>query len=227
MDNGTGNVKNQRILVFQQNGSGENKTRGIRRFGGDRFMLRTCNIDVPLPGILEHSDGYLPETIDADVVLDHLEHPDLSIDLWLLCERLKVPVVASGKKSAGKWAITPRTCCALPRREDLGEYGRLFGAPEFEATIVEGRIARISVLHGAPCGATWEAAEQTVGVLVEEAPAHISLRTQFLCKANPGGWDVLHGKSPVHVSAELHRAALEKVLVCLNVKGDECNAGIR
>lgn len=227
MDSSNWKGKPQRILVFQQNGSGENKTGGIRRFGGDRFIIQTFDIDVCLPGVLEQSSGYLPETIDADMVIDHLEHPDLSSDLWFLCERLGIPVVASGRKSAGRRAVTPRTCCSLPRREDLGEYGRRFGTPEFEVKVVEGRLAGISVLHGAPCGATWEAAEQTVGIRIEEAPRHIGLRTQFLCKANPAGWDVLHGKSPVHVSAELHRAALERAWECLKAKGDECNAGIR
>jgi len=204
--------KPQRIMVFQQKGSGENKIRGIHQVGGDRFITETYNIDIPLPDLIENSNDYLPLTIDADIVLDYLEHLDLSNDLWLLCEKLGISVVASNKKGAGKWAVTPRTCCALPQREDLGEYGKLFGAPEFKVTISDGSIAGISVLHGAPCGATWEAARQTIGIRVEEAPVHIGLKTQYYCTANPAAWDVMYGKSPVHFSAELHKTALKKAI---------------
>ena len=208
MDNGQLKVKPQRILVFQQKGSGENKIRGIRQYGCGRFVIQTYDIDAPLPVMIEDSNRYLPETIDADLVLDYLHHPDLSGDLWSLCEKRGVPIVASNKKGTGGWVITPRTCCALPRREDLGGYGKQFGFPEFMVAVEEGRIARISVLRGAPCGATWDAAESTVGVPAEEAAVHLALRVQYFCKANSAGWDVMHGKSPVHFAAELHKTAL-------------------
>lgn len=202
----------QRILVFQQEGSGEGKIRGISRFGGDLFVIATFDVDVPLPGLIEDGSGYLPETLDADLVLDYLRHPDLSVDLWRFCERLGIPVVASNRKDAGGWAVTPRTCCALPLNRNLGEYGRLFGTPEFEVSVSGDRIAGIDVLRGAPCGATWDAAKQTIGIPFKDAPVHIGLRTQYYCTADPAGWDVMHGRSPVHYSAELHMAALRKAL---------------
>ncbi len=218
MDNDHVKGQPQRIAVFQQNGSGENKIRGIGQFGGDRFIIETYDIDAPLPDLIEHSGGYLPETISADIVLDYLKHPDLSNDLWLLCEKLRIPVVASNKKSLVKWPITPRVCCALPRREDLGEYGKLFGTPEFRVTVIDGRIAEISVLHGAPCGATWEAAKRTIGIRIEEAPVHIGLETQYHCTADPAGWDVMFGKSPVHFSAELHKSAMKNAMDRLKIR---------
>lgn len=185
---------------------------GIRRFGGDRFTIETCDIDAPLPGLIEDAADYLPGALDADLVLDHLNHPDLSHDLWGLCRKLGIPVIASNKRGSGGWAVTPRICCALHRGDDFGEYGRLFGSPEFRVSVAGGRIAGITVLRGAPCGASWEAAEETVGIPTGEAPAHIGLKTQYFCKANPAGWDVMHGRSPVHLAAELHAAALRKAL---------------
>lgn len=202
----------QRILVFQQNGSGENKISGLRKFGGERFIIETFDINGPLPGLIDNSSEYLPDYIEADLVLDYLKHLDLSNDLWILCEKLGIPVIASNKKTTGKWTLTPRTCCALPRQDKLNAYGECFGIPEFNVTIKDGRIADISVLHGAPCGATWEAAKQTIGVPVEEAPVHLGLKTQFFCTANPAGWDVMYGKSPVHYAAELHKAALKNAI---------------
>ncbi len=202
----------QRILVFQQNGSGENRIRGILRYGGTRFSLVKHDINAPLHPVIEDGRGFLPETIDADLVIDYLQHPDLSCELWSLCGKLGVPVVASGRKGGGEWVATPRTCCALPRGDMLGQYGRLFGTPEVEVTLDGDMIAGITVLRGAPCGATWEAAGQTVGIPAGEAPAHLGLRLQFFCKADPSGWDVFSGRSPVHTAAEIHSAALKKAI---------------
>lgn len=202
----------QRILVFQQNGSGENKINGLKKFGGTRFVIERYNIDEPLPHVIDDSSLYLPETLDTDLVLDYLKHLDLSEDLWRLCEKLDIPVVASSKKTTGHWALTPRVCCALPRQKKLHEYGRCFGLPEFQVRVEDGKIAEISVLHGAPCGATWEAAQRTIGIPIEDAPVHLGLKTQFFCTANPAGWDVLYGKSPVHYAAELHQAALKHAI---------------
>jgi len=205
-------MTHQRILVFQQGGSGENKIRGIRQYGGERFIIETYDIDAPLPDLIEDSSVYLPDSLAADLVLDYLKRLDLSHDLWSVCEKNAVPVVASSRKGAGTWAITPRTCCALPRMEKLGPYGRLFGAPELELTVAGGRIAGIFVRRGAPCGATWDAARQMIGMSVEEAPAAIGLKVQYHCTADPSGWDVMHGRSAVHIAAELHSAALKKAI---------------
>lgn len=212
MENRTLDHAVQHILVFQQNGSGENKIKGLKAFGGDRFTIERFNIDGPLPPVIDDSSDFLPDTLSADLVLDYLKHLDLSNDLWLLCEKLGIPVVASNKKTMGLWALTPRVCCALPRQKKLRAYGQCFGLPEFQVRIEDGLIADISVLHGAPCGATWEAARRTIGIPVEDAPMHLGLKTQFYCTANPAGWDVLYGKSPVHYAAELHQAALKHAI---------------
>ncbi|MBZ4660196.1 protein of unknown function [Desulfacinum infernum DSM 9756] len=99
----------QRILVFQQKGSGEAKIAGLRRYGGDRFRIRVHSIDEPLPPVLDDTDGYLPEKIEADLVLDFLKHPDLSEDLAKRCAAQGVPVVASGKKVKGPGVFIPPT----------------------------------------------------------------------------------------------------------------------
>jgi len=75
-----------------------------------------------------------------------------------------------------------------------------------------GKIARINVLRGAPCGATWEAAAKVAGMLVEEAVVRIGLETQFFCSADPAGWDPIYGKSPVHLAGDLHSAAMKRAL---------------
>ena len=99
----------QTIAVFQQNGSGRSKIEGINRFGSRKFRIDLFNIDETLPPILDDTSPYLPDTIEADVVLDFLQHRDLSDDLSLLCERLSIPLIASGKKISCGNAICPPT----------------------------------------------------------------------------------------------------------------------
>jgi thymidylate synthase len=98
----------QKIMVFQQNGSGRSKIEGINKFGEKQFLITTFDIDEPLPLVLDDTSEYLPKKIDADIVLDFLKHRDLSDDLSLLCEKLDIPVVASGKKiTTGQAICTP------------------------------------------------------------------------------------------------------------------------
>ncbi len=88
----------------------------------------------------------------------------------------------------------------------------MFGAPEFKADTADGKISRIIVVRGAPCGATWDAAEKVVGLPVEEAIVRIGLETQFYCSADPAGWDPIYGKSPVHFAGHVHSTALKKAV---------------
>ncbi len=78
--------------------------------------------------------------------------------------------------------------------------------------MAEGVIKQIWVLRGAPCGATWKAAERVMGLKADEAVVRMGLETQFFCSADPSGWDPIYGRSPVHLAGRLHSAALGKAL---------------
>ena len=73
-------------------------------------------------------------------------------------------------------------------------------------------IREIVVKRGAPCGATWQAAEKIKEMPVKEALTRFGLEVQFFCTADPSNWDPLWGKSPVHVAADIHSAALKAAL---------------
>lgn len=88
----------------------------------------------------------------------------------------------------------------------------MFGAPAFAVEVVGGKIARIKVLRGAPCGATWEAALRINGMPAEEAAVRIGLEVQYFCVADPADWDPISGKSAVHFAGEIHRSALARAL---------------
>ena len=99
----------QNILVFQQNGSGDKKIEGVRRYGNNCFSLEIVSIDAHLPTVIDDTKEYIPRDIEADLVLDYLKHPDLSYDLAVVCRDKKIPVVASGKKFRVKGTFTPPT----------------------------------------------------------------------------------------------------------------------
>lgn len=99
----------QEIWVFQQRGSGLAKIRAISARGRGVRIARIVSLDEPLPPVIEEPEKYLPCEIHADLVLDFLRHPDLSLELALRCKEIGIPVVASGKKLKVDGAITPPT----------------------------------------------------------------------------------------------------------------------
>ncbi|MEJ2158125.1 MAG: DUF166 family (seleno)protein DfsP [Desulfobacteraceae bacterium] len=205
-------IRPQCIWVYQQHQSAQGKIKAIEQFSPDEIKLHIVSIDNALPPVIDDATDILPEPRGADLVLDHLKHPDLSFFLAEICRQLKIPVVASGKKPPMAEALTPRTCCALTHKEGLGPYGKRYGQPEYRVIVENGIVRAVETTRGAPCGATWEAAQRIIGLQIEEARIRIGLETQFFCVADPSSWDPISGKSPVHIAAELHKAALATAL---------------
>ena len=78
--------------------------------------------------------------------------------------------------------------------------------------MTDGKVSRIDVVRGAPCGATWKAAEKIIGMPIDDAVVRMGLEPQFFCSADPAGWDPIYGKSPVHFAGKVHSRALEKAI---------------
>jgi hypothetical protein len=96
-----------KIVVFEEQDSGEKKIRGIARHGKRLKIVRRFNIDASLPKIIDDPESYIAEDFEADLVLDFLKHPDLSSYLAQVCKKKKIAVIASGKKHSD--ALTPFT----------------------------------------------------------------------------------------------------------------------
>jgi hypothetical protein len=90
----------QRVLAFVQGNRAAAKLAGIKAHGGEALRLAMIRIDTRLPPIIDDGGIYLPDQLEADLVLDFLTHPDLSLDLAALCAAQAIPIVASGKKAA-------------------------------------------------------------------------------------------------------------------------------
>jgi len=200
----------QQLVIFQEQGSGEKKLAGLRRYGRDLEIAAIYDITDTLPAFIENPAAYLPDDFSGDLVISFLKHPDLLDHLAELCQRKKIPLIASGKKA--EKAITPFTCCGLGRLPGLGAYGEQFGFPEIEIAGEEGRISRIEVIRGASCGATWVAASRIIGQSPEEAAVNFAREVQYLCVADPSAFDPISGKSSVHYAGDVHAAALKKAL---------------
>jgi len=197
-----------RIVVFEQNGSGQFKIKGIREFGRNIVISDIFAIEVSLPTFID--ERYITDRFSADLVLDFLIHPDLSHYLAERCSRKGIPVVASGKKNPD--AITPFTCCGLGRNRKLAAYGEQFGLPELNIVVKAGRIEQIKVRRGAPCGVTWQVVPRIIGRPIEEAAYTMAREVQYLCAADPSKFDPLSGKSSLHYAGDVHAAAVKKAL---------------
>lgn len=208
----------QRIVVFQQQGSGEEKIRAVRERGRDLAIVQVVDIDGALPPVLDEPEAYLPDAIDADLVIDHLRHPDLTHALALRCRDLGIPVIASGRRVPVEGLVSPPTCCGLTEAASPGPFGAQFGLPGYAVTLgPDGRLAEVRVTRGAPCAATWDAIPRLVGLTPAEALTRAGLEAQLFCKAKPSGWDPIWGKSPVHFAGHVHAAALRRALCAAGV----------
>lgn len=203
------NLITQKIIAFQQDGSGEKKIHGILEHSNNEIEISTFSIEKDLPPILDETDQYLPKDLNCDLVLNFLHHQDLSHDLITLCKKLQIPIVSSGQKHNLGWGHTPPICCGLHHSDTLGNYGKRFGYPEFEVKLQQDHISEITITRGSSCGATWQAAAKLIGLPADQAIQRIGLEIQFFCHANPAGWDPIHGKSPLHFAGKIHSKALE------------------
>ncbi len=199
------------ITVFQQGGSGEKKIQGIRTYGRGMRIVEVIDFPTKLADFIDAPQEFFPARIGGSIVLSFLKHPDLADYAATYCQRLGIPMIASGpRKTPG--ALSPFTCCGLAKKEGLGSYGQQFGIPEYEITLENNRIATIDVARGASCGATWLVLPKLLGCTQEEALERVAREVQFLCQADPSSFDPVSGHSPLHFAGNIHTKALETAL---------------
>ncbi len=194
------------------------------------FQVVSVQVPQVLPGFIEDPEEFVkelnldPRIFQADLIILYTFHPDLTPEIVRLAGKsgVKAAIIPGGVGRAGsiaelegiadKYGIhieVDEICCTL---EECGvpvvdEFARKLGRPQLDVETKDGRISRVRVLRGSPCGATWHAAEGIVGKTVDEAPSMTGLFCQqYPCRAvrgTPGG---------IHTSGDLHKDAMERAL---------------
>lgn len=201
------------ISIFQQTGIGEKKIQGLHTYGKDINIAEIITLPLDVPDFIEDPEEYFTREIKGNLVLSFLKHPDLTDHLVSICNRLSIPIVASGSRNI-QGAFSPMTCCGLPVTDKLGTYGVQFGVPELTISLASNNtiISGITVTRGASCGATWLVLPKLIGQTKEKALEIIAREVQYHCQADPSAFDPVSGHSPLHFAGDLHTRALRKAI---------------
>ena len=197
-----------------------------------RTDFEVVSVEVPqvLPGFIEDPEEFVrelnldPKLFQSDLLILYTFHPDLTPEIVRMAGEagVKAAIIPGGIGRAGSIGelerIAEKTgihievdeiCCTLDECgvAVIDEFAKKLGRPELSVETKDGRISRVTVLRGSPCGATWHAAEGVVGKTVAEAASMTGLFCQqYPCRAvrgTPGG---------IHTSGDLHKDAMERAL---------------
>ena len=179
------------------------------------FEVSIFELPEELPAIVE--DVSLPEDVlNADVLISYSEHPDISIRIL---ESAKAGLIIFTGKSGSKVQLKKVAeerglklllvdiCCVVPSVKGFEEFFSIFGKPEFEVEVEDGKLRDVRVIRCAFCGATRFVAEKLKDVSVQEAPRLAGYYTQiYPCLASRGV------EGGIHLAAEMHKIAIERAL---------------
>ncbi|OYT61784.1 hypothetical protein B6U67_05320 [Methanosarcinales archaeon ex4484_138] len=192
------------------------------------FQIKEATVPEVLPPFMEDAGSLIEDLVDehvfdCDLLITYSLHPDLTTGIVEEAARrgVKSIIIPGGarrcdvshvEKIASKYNVhlmIDEICCAVESSLDpvMEEFTAHLGQPELAVMVENGVVKKVRVLRGAPCGSTWHAAEKIVGTGVNDAAARMGLYVQqYPCRAIRGG------KGGIHVSALLHKEAMERSL---------------
>ncbi|MEN6341469.1 MAG: DUF166 family protein [Methanospirillum sp.] len=144
----------------------------------------------PIPASIV--DDVAIEVPEADLYLSYLSSPAQALALV----EMGTPVIlgvsfgpgfARQARDINPAVVAPETMCSLepPTGSDaIDAFARVFGRPRFAVTLRDGKLVRLEVLRGSPCGSTMAAASELTGrYLSPEMLRHFGLRICHHCRA--------------------------------------------
>lgn len=144
----------------------------------------------PLPPTVV--DDVTIEVPEADLYLSYLRSPAQAL---ALAEKGR-PVILGVSFGPGfvrqareinPAVVAPETMCSLEPttgNDAIDTFALAFGRPQFAATVRDGKLVRLEVLRGSPCGSTAAASAELVGqYLSPETLRHFGLRICHHCRA--------------------------------------------
>lgn len=224
-----------RLIVFTQGGYGERVLENLRRRAPEKWTIGHEALPEMLPSITEEPEKYisgLKLVGEWDLVLFLGESPSAFSLLPAVVRRLSAgaviaPVddyswlplglerqIRTELEGLGIKAVFPRTFCTLKPVgvPPVDEFARIFGSPMLEIVVKDGKISRVDVVRGAPCGSTWYMAEKLPGTGVEEAAARAAILVQIYPCLASRRVERLLGDAPIHVAGRLVEKAVEDAL---------------
>ncbi|MDQ1274489.1 MAG: hypothetical protein QG610_60, partial [Euryarchaeota archaeon] len=187
----------------------------------------TADLPEFVPVFIEEPDEFLEslnfdrDVFSADILITYSLHPDLTSAIAKLAakagvrslivpggpSRASVPELNKISEASGMDVEVDEICCTLEPNSFNRPFAEIFGSPILKVKTENGKIAKVEVIKGAPCGSTWYMAKEIVGVPIKDAPPKAGLLVQhYPCRAARGD---LGG---IHESGELHKQALIKAL---------------
>ena len=191
------------------------------------FSVVTADLPEFVPTFIEEPDEFLENlnfdqrVFSADIVVTYSLHPDLTSAIAKLAAKagLRSLIIPGGpsrasvtelkqiSEASGMDIEVNEICCTLEPNSFNRPFADIFGSPVLKVKTENGKIAKVEVIKGAPCGSTWHMAKELVGVPVKDAPPKAGLLVQqYPCRAVRGEM------GGIHESAELHKQALIKAL---------------
>lgn len=222
-----------RILLFQRGFYGERVVETIEKYAKKLEVTNIFKIPKDLPDIIEEPDNYIPNDIfkDIDLIISYSLHPDLSQFIVEQAKQngIKAVIMPGEDPSFSQLGARkqlfeiagddvnifgPEVMCALKPVKDneiIDIFCSELGHPEFKVEIKEGKISKVDVIRGAPCGATWFVAKEILGEYVKESPRKAALLTQYYCRASRG-YDIIGGEGKIHKAGKITMKAFEKAI---------------
>jgi len=198
-----------------------------------RFYIQ----EVPsrLPPVIDEPEEFLPETIpQVDLLLSLGENPgvaELIPDLVKL-SRAKAAILPcdnpgwlpAGLKNQIKKELSslqvdsvfPSPFCCLTDKSSNNEYirafARFFGKPEITVVCNAGKISKVTIHRGTPCGCTKFIAQKLVGIHVDEAERKAALFHHYYPCLASTKVGVGFKDSLLHYSANITMSIVKKAI---------------
>jgi len=175
-----------RIGIITDGKYGERAYQNLSRF----FEVEWIYIPMPLSQIIDEDlEIEIPE---CNLYISYHRHPDVVL---AIAERGKPMIlgVSFGKgfhrqiSEINPKVITPKTMCMLEDNtgvEEIDEYARRFGHPEFRVEMKGKKIENVEILRESPCTSTREAISEIIGKEVnDENLNRFALSICYNCRA--------------------------------------------
>ncbi len=182
---------------------------------GKRFRVEWILVDFPSSPVVDELELELPP---CDLYLSYARHPDVALEV----AGKGVPTILGVSFGEGflrqargrnPHVLAPPTMCSLEGNTGVkvfDEFARFFGRPRFGLEVENGRIAKVRLLRGSPCGSTAEASSALEGKPASpDTVRYFGLRVGQNCRAPAFGRTCDRELAEVVQARELAKALVE------------------